>query len=148
MNGLWVNLFAPLTLVKLGWCIMALITLIECVRVWRPLYKVSVIAQAESHDVALLTWLRVPVRVASGLAMIAALNLTAGLISLSLAPPTVVAADFSSWDDLLPLAVPLTFIISAVVKMWIASTLRTSYKRVVATSNSLPEKAANLVESL
>lgn len=148
MNTLWVNLFAPLTLVKLAWCLMSAYSLIECVRVWHPLYKVSVIAQAESEDLGLLSWIKVPVKIATGLATIAALNLLAGLVSLTFVPPTSQASLPDDWTEFLAFVVPVTFIISALVKNWLARTLRTSYKQVIATSAPLPEKAAHLVESL
>lgn len=148
MNDLWVNLLAPLTIVKLGWCIMALITLVECIRVWRPLYKVSVIAQAESNDAGLLSWIRVPVKIAVGLATIATLNLLAGMVSLTFPPPPEPTTLRDSWTQLMALVIPITFMLSAGVKIWLAATLRSSYKIVISTSSGLPVKAARLVESL
>jgi hypothetical protein len=148
VNGLWVNLLAPLTIVKLGWCVMATITLIECLRVYRPLYRVSIIAQAESLDDGLLTWLKVPVKIALGLAGVAGLNLLAGLVSMTLQPPAVQPTLPDSWEQLVPLLIPIFFIVSAMVKMWIASVLRKGYKKVVTGATTLPEKAVALVESL
>lgn len=148
MNTLWVNLFAPLTLTKLAWCLMSAYSLVQCISVWRPLYKVSVIAQAESTDEGLLAWIKVPVKIAVGLAVITALNLLAGLVSLTFQPPTSQASLPDDWSEFLAFVIPVTFIISALVKNWLARTLRTSYKQVIATSAPLPEKAAQLVESL
>lgn len=148
MNDLWVDLLAPLTIVKLGWCVMAIITLIKCLGVWRPLYRVSIIAEAESTDEGLLSWIKVPVKIATGLAAIAALNLLAGLISLTIPPPDPQTALPGSWTQLLALAIPILLTLGAAIKIWLASTLRSSYKRVIATANGLPDKAAHLVESL
>lgn len=148
MNTLWVNLFSPRTLVGLAWCAMSLYSLIQCMSVWRPLYKVSVIAQAESTDVGLLTWIKVPVKIATGLATIAALNLFAGVVWLTFQPSSGQAPFLDDWREFLAFIVPVTFIISAVVKNWLARTLRQSFKVVIATANPLPDEAARLVESL
>lgn len=152
MNELWINLLAPLTIVKLGWCIMATITLVECLRVYRPLYRVYIIAQVEyanneSAD-TLIAWLKVPVKIAQGLAGVAILNLLAGIVSLTLQPPTVQPTLPDSWEQLVPLLIPIFFILSAAVKMWLASVLRKGYKKVVTGSTALPQKAVAVVESL
>lgn len=147
MSDLWVDLFAPLTIVKLGWSIMALITLVECVRVWRPLYRVEIIANAEHDDAGLLAWIGVPVKIAAGLATIAALNLLAGLVSLAIPPPIPQPAIPGSWTPLLALCIPILFILAAVVTLILATILRAGYKRVVATAG-LPVKAADLIERL
>lgn len=148
MTDLWVNLLSPLTIGKLGWCGMALITLVECVRVWRPLYRIAIIARTESQDEGLLVWVKVPAKIAGGLAAVAALNLLAGMISLTFPPPPTQSALADSWTQLMALSIPVAFILSAAIKMWIASALRHGYKKVVTTSAGLPEKAAALVESL
>lgn len=149
MNGtFWIDLLSPLTFVKLGWCIMALITLIECIRVWRPLYRIALIARVESKDEGLLVWVKVPAKIAGGLAVVALLNMLAGMVSLTFPPPTTQAALPDTWTQLLALSVPAAFIVSAAVKMWMASALRNGYKKVVSTTAGLPDRAARLVESL
>lgn len=144
----WINLLSPLTFFKLAWCIMALITLVECIRVWRPLYRIALIARAESKDEGLLVWVKVPAKIAGGLAAVALLNLLAGIVSLTFPPPTTQAALPDTWTQLMALSIPIAFIISAAVKMWMAASLRTGYKKVITTTAALPEKAAQLVESL
>lgn len=133
-----IDLLEPLTLVKLGWTFMALITFVVCLFVWRPLHKVSVIAHTEHNDPGLLAWVDVPLKIAAGLAAIAALNLLAGLVSLALPPPPPQPALPDVWAQLLTLVIPCLLILVAGVVLVLATILHASYKRVITTGKEAP----------
>lgn len=118
--------------VKVIWCLMAALTLVECIRVWLPMRYAARVSVRRTSDPILRAWLWVPVRVAGGLAAVAALNLAAGLVVLSTPLRPEVWLGLGGWPAWASVAVPTLFIASALVKLYVASNLHKGYRRVVS----------------
>lgn len=115
--------------VRAAWVALAGCTLGAALRVWYPIHKAALVA-AGGDDERLTDWSTAQARAMGGFVLVAALNLLAGVVAY-LTPPRPDAR----WPpkervDWVPIALPAIFILSAVVKLSIVTTIWRAYQRV------------------
>jgi hypothetical protein len=115
--------------VRVGWCGLALTTLVAALRVWWPIHCAAVRARRGS-DVRLADWSTAQASALLGFVAVAFLNLTAGVVSWSV--PVRPDAHWPPKErvDWVPVLLPLIFVASAVVKLLIVLVVWRSYQRV------------------
>lgn len=117
----------PLTVTKLAWVVAALLTLLGATRCWWRMRAAQRSPAGRSASMPVQVWGAALVEVAGSLAMVALLNLVAGLVALMILPPSGPVA----WTSLV---IPTLFIASALVKMRATWALDVGYRRVTRRS--------------